>query len=55
MNELELEKLQDRYDKLKETVITTGFWKLTNSNRERIRKLKALETEIETWKLKHQN
>ena len=52
MNELELEKLQDKCDKLRGTIITTGFWKLTNSNRERIRKLKTLETEIEKWKLK---
>ena len=54
MNKSELENLHDRYDKLKATVITTGFWKLTNSNRERIRKLKTLETEIEKWKLKQQ-
>ena len=54
MNELELEKLQGRYDTLKATIITTGFWKLTNSNRERIRKLHALEKEIKTWKLKTQ-
>ena len=55
MSELELELLQEKHKELKSTIITTGFWKLTNSNRERIRKLKALEKEIETWKLKHQN
>ena len=55
MNKSELDKLHDKHTKLKATIITTGFWKLTNSNRERIRKLKTLETEIETWKLKQQN
>jgi hypothetical protein len=55
VNKSEHENLQDKYNKLKATIITTGFWKLTNSNRERIRKLKTLEKEIETWKLTQQN
>jgi hypothetical protein len=50
----QLEKLQDRYNKLKATIITTGFWKLTSSNIDRKRKLKTLEQEIETWKLRQQ-
>ena len=54
MNDLELKNLQDKYNKLKETIITTGFWKLTSSNIERSRKLQALEKQIETWKLKQQ-
>jgi hypothetical protein len=55
VNESKLEKLQDRYNKLKVTIITTGFWKLTNSNQERIRKLTNLKKEIEKWKYQPQN
>jgi hypothetical protein len=55
VNELELEKLQVRHVTLNETIIITGIWKLTSSNIERIRKLKILESEIKTWKLKQQN
>tara|TARA_Y100001934_G_C11951251_1_gene585017 strand:- start:177 stop:338 length:162 start_codon:yes stop_codon:yes gene_type:complete len=53
VNNITLEKLQEQYDKLKATIITTGFWKLTSSNIERIRKLKKLEKEIEIWNLTH--
>ena len=55
MKKSELERLQEKYKELKATIITTGFWKLTNSNRERIRKLKNLEKEIEKWKSQRQN
>jgi hypothetical protein len=55
VNHQELEQLQDKYNKLKATVITTGFWKLTSSNIDRSRKLNALKKEIEIWNLKHQN
>ena len=52
MKKSELERLQEKHKELKATIITTGFWKLTNSNIERIRKLKTLEKEIDTWKSK---
>tara|TARA_B100000497_G_C7408856_1_gene258060 strand:- start:393 stop:545 length:153 start_codon:yes stop_codon:yes gene_type:complete len=50
VNNAELEKLKVKHIILKETIITTGFRKLTSSNIEKIRKLNNLEKEIHKWK-----
>jgi hypothetical protein len=50
VNKLELEKLQVKYNTLKKTTITNGFWKLTSSNIEKLHKLNNLEKEIQKWK-----
>jgi hypothetical protein len=42
-----LEELLKKYKELESKVITKGMWRLASSNRDRIRKLKQLEEQIE--------
>ena len=47
-----LEDLLKKYDELKGKIITKGMRQFTNSNLDRIRKLKQLEEQIELLKNK---
>jgi hypothetical protein len=43
-----LEELMKTHNELKSKVITKGMWRLASSNRDRIRKLKQLDEQIES-------
>ena len=47
-----LEELLKAHKELKSKVITKGMWRLASSNRDRIRKLKQLEEQIESLRNK---
>lgn len=47
-----LKDLLKKYDELKGKIITKGMWQFTNSNIDRIRKLKQLEEQIESLRNK---